>query len=270
MKLSFTTLGCPDWDLNTILTQAKQYGFQGVDFRGYQGTMNIYECPEFSDHIQETLEKFKKSGLQVSCFSSSVQLVSSEKSLQYAHEIKEYVRLCKLFGTRYIRVFGGSIGNMDRAEAKERAIEHMRQYTSFLQGSDIQLILETHDDWTACGDVASILNEVDDQAAGVLWDVHHPYRTLAEDPQETWDVLGRRIAYTHWKDSHPIDRDPGFEYCFMGEGDIPLQRIYSILSKNHYDGWFTLEWEKRWHPELQEPQEAFPQYVEYMRHLKPE
>ena len=39
MKLAFTTLGCPDWDLDTIISKAAEFGFDGVDFRGCRGEM---------------------------------------------------------------------------------------------------------------------------------------------------------------------------------------------------------------------------------------
>ena len=34
MKISFMTLGCPGWDLDTICARGREYGFDGVDFRG--------------------------------------------------------------------------------------------------------------------------------------------------------------------------------------------------------------------------------------------
>jgi len=39
VKLAFTTLGCPDWDLDTIISKAAEFGFDGVDFRGCRGEM---------------------------------------------------------------------------------------------------------------------------------------------------------------------------------------------------------------------------------------
>ena len=42
MKLSFSTLECPNWDLDTILAQTNRSGFDAVDFRGYKGEMAIY------------------------------------------------------------------------------------------------------------------------------------------------------------------------------------------------------------------------------------
>ena len=41
MKLSFSTLGCPAWPLDTILNRAKQYGYDGMDFRGCLDELKI-------------------------------------------------------------------------------------------------------------------------------------------------------------------------------------------------------------------------------------
>jgi hypothetical protein len=41
MELNFTTLGCPEWDLHAICAKGRDYGYDGVDFRGLQETMDI-------------------------------------------------------------------------------------------------------------------------------------------------------------------------------------------------------------------------------------
>ena len=37
MKRAFTTLGCPDWDIDTIAENARNMGFDGVELRGANG-----------------------------------------------------------------------------------------------------------------------------------------------------------------------------------------------------------------------------------------
>ena len=34
MKTCFTTLGCPDWDLDTVIRNGAAFGYAAVDFRG--------------------------------------------------------------------------------------------------------------------------------------------------------------------------------------------------------------------------------------------
>ena len=40
---------------------------------------------------------------------------------------------------------------------------------------------------------------------------------------------------------------------------IWLQAV-SLLKAGGYDGYYSFEWEKWWHPELAEPEVAFPAY----------
>lgn len=119
MKLAFTTLGCPNWNLETMIFRAVQYGYQGIDFRGYLGEMEIYRLPEFSTKLEETSDRFREATLEIPCFSSSVRLFteSKEERERYIEELKHYADLCEYFQTPFIRVFGGSIGELGREEA---------------------------------------------------------------------------------------------------------------------------------------------------------
>lgn len=268
MKLSFTTLGCPQWDLETIVSRAAEYGYDGVDFRGLQGQMNVYELRPFAADAEHTRRRFEDAGLAVTCFSSSITLVSKEREAQNIEELERYAELCSRFGTRYIRAFGGRLNGTDRSDALDAARSYMQRVEPILRQAGVKLIIETHDDWTRCEDVLDLLDGTSSDTVGVLWDVHHPYRMFGERPEQTWEKLGSRIEYTHWKDSLPEANEPGkFKYRFMGEGDVPFGDIHSVLRTNGYDGWYTFEWEKRWHPDLEEPELAFPQYVRYMRAL---
>jgi hypothetical protein len=51
----------------------------------------------------------------------------------------------------------------------------------------------------------------------------------------------------------------------MGHGDVPHDEIHAVLQGGKYHGYYSLEWEKRWHPEIAEPEVAFPQFAEYMQ-----
>jgi sugar phosphate isomerase/epimerase len=51
----------------------------------------------------------------------------------------------------------------------------------------------------------------------------------------------------------------------MGEGDIPIKECLSLLKARGYDGYVSVEWEKRWQPHLLEPEIALPQYAAALR-----
>lgn len=265
MKLAFSTLGCPDWDLPTIVRRAQEYGFQGVDFRGYLGEMRIDRRPEFSGDVGRTAALFREAGLDVPCLSSSITLLprSARRSQENREELSAYLGLCETFGARYLRVFGGSAGTMERAEALTAAVKSLRELLPEAEGRGVTLLLETHDDWVHAEHIRALMEAAGSEALGVLWDIHHPYRH-GEPPETTWSELGRWIRYTHWKDA--VGPGEG-RLCRVGEGDLPLRDFLSALRRGGYDGYLTLEWELKWHPELDPPEVAFPAYVRRMRAL---
>jgi hypothetical protein len=47
-----------------------------------------------------------------------------------------------------------------------------------------------------------------------------------------------------------------------GTGEVPVRRQIETLAKSGYAGFYSFEWEKRWHPDIAEPEIAIRQYAE--------
>ena len=267
MKIACTTLACPSWSLETILERFKQYGYDGVDFRGLGEELEIYRLPEFAGGAAETAKKIARSGLEVSAFSSGAVMFCADPAGREKHmaEVIQYGRLCRVFDAPMIRVFGGSVGAADPQEAVEVSVATLRQMSEAV-GEEIKLAVETHDDWIRSAGLAEVMKRVEVPNVGVLWDLHHPYRMAGESPQQTYDNIGQFTIATHVKDSRRTETGE-YEPCLGGAGDVPLAEMVALLREGGYDGYLTLEWEKKWHPELADPEIALPAYAEYMRKL---
>ena len=48
MRLSFSTLACPEWGLRQIVEAAATHGISGVDFRGLGPEIDITRLPQFT------------------------------------------------------------------------------------------------------------------------------------------------------------------------------------------------------------------------------
>jgi hypothetical protein len=46
---------------------------------------------------------------------------------------------------------------------------------------------------------------------------------------------------------------------------VPAYTAIDLLAKDNYKGFYGFEWEKMWHPEIAEPDVAFPHYAETMK-----
>jgi len=270
LKLAFSTLGCPDWALDTIIQNAVAYGYDGIEIRGVLQELDVTTRPEFTTQVRETLKKINGAGIEIACFSSSILMATldQKKEIEYLEELKRYAELCEIFGTPFIRIFGGKIGALAWDQAIDNAKMTLQKMIASIKDFNVKIIVETHDDWMSGDHFKALMEDLNSDKVGILWDVNHPFMFIGESPEETWEEAGKWIGHTHWKDSKiAIDTVMGFEPCLMGEGDLPHQQIYDVLKKGGYDGYLSLEWEKRWHPELPDPEIAFPQYVEYMKKL---
>jgi sugar phosphate isomerase/epimerase len=122
---------------------------------------------------------------------------------------------------------------------------------------------------------------------GVLWDTHHPWRFCGESFANTYRQIGRWVRHVHWKDSVHRDRHETSaeataaaqqaealmsghrhaDYVMFGTGEFPARECLASLVAGGYDGWHCLEWEKMWHPELEEPETALPPFPREFRAL---
>ncbi|MGE5126925.1 MAG: hypothetical protein ACM3PV_11585, partial [Betaproteobacteria bacterium] len=73
------------------------------------------------------------------------------------------------------------------------------------------------------------------------------------------------IRHTHLKDSKATGPKPeDRRYVLLGTGEVPVKEQVRVLAGAGYKGYYCFEWEKKWHPEIEEPEVAFPQYAKVM------
>jgi len=267
LKISFTTLCCPDWELETIIAKAGEYGYDAVDFRCLKREMAIYNLPAFSSRARETGARIEDAGLVISGFSSSARMFapSAEKRREHLEEVKRYAELCEIFGVEYIRVFGGKLQGTPLDEAIDISLDALAQMGE--AAGKARIVVETHDDWVNTDKLARLFEKVSAENVFILWDLHHPFRQAGEAPEHTYANIGKLTRYTHVKDSAPAPGG-GFRPTLPGEGgDVPLAEMVDLLVAGGYDGYLTLEWEKMWHREIADPEEALPAYAPFLRDL---
>jgi sugar phosphate isomerase/epimerase len=71
------------------------------------------------------------------------------------------------------------------------------------------------------------------------------------------------VRHTHLKDSRP--EGAGVRYVLTGSGTVPVRETVNVLAAAGYKGYYSFEWEKKWHPEIEAPEVAIPHYAKVMR-----
>jgi sugar phosphate isomerase/epimerase len=270
LPIAFSTLGCPKWDWQTILEQAYELGYAAIELRGIQGEMDLTRRPEFSAaRLKQSMRDLEALDLRISDLGASTRLHEPDSAKRAAQldEGKRFIELAHRLNVPYVRVFGNNwVKEESKQVTMERIVEGLRLLQAQAKGSGVEIILESHGDFTESPILKEILSR---SGVGLLWDTHHTVVSGKETPAHTYQQLSRYIRHTHLKDSKPEGN--GIRYVLTGTGTVPVREIVRVLVAGGYRGVYCFEWEKVWHPEIEEPEVAFPHYAKIMRgYLKDE
>src|ERR1700678_1808638 len=256
-RIAFSTLAFPDADLATAVSLGRSWGYAGVELRLIDGELIDPAMPaESRARVKRTLAS---AGLPAVAVDSSIRLTGDDPG----PELRQFLELASDWEAPLVRVFGGALrgaepGRRARLEAAARVLEEAVPAAERL---GVAIGVETHDAFSASAVVAELLALVDSAAVGAVWDSHHPYR-VGERAADVWSNLGPRILLAQVKDAGPDPaRADGWQLVLLGEGEVPVRDMLALLSDGGYRGWVSVEWEKRWHPEIAEPELALPQHL---------
>ena len=263
-KLAFSTLGCPDWSLDEVIAATQRYGYDGVELRLLDGEIITPELPQSERERVRTA--FADAGIPICCLDSSIRVATGVEPEQVAAEIRAFLALAAELGAPMIRVFGGE---WPAGRAEEQVFEAtaalLNSVAPDAERLGVAVVLETHDSLSSSHTVAEILRRVPSHAIGALWDTHHPYR-MGEEPDQVIDALGDRILHFHVKDARRNDAArTGWDLLLLGEGEVPVRDSLTTLLRRGYTGWVAVEWEKKWHPTIEDPEIALPQHAKLLR-----
>lgn len=267
LPIAFSTLGCPAWTWRKILDQAAQFGYAALELRGVQGEMDLPKSPQFTGaKLKESLQDLAALDLKISDLGASARLGEPEAAKRAAQldEARRFIDLAHKLQTPYVRVFGGKLGKDQTMQAAtELIIAGFKELHEHARGSGVTLLIESHDEFTTSASLLKILQGMNLPTAALLWDAHHTFTDGHEQPAETFKQLGKYVRHTHLKDSRPGEKDR--RYVLTGTGDVPVKETVKVLAASGYKGYYCFEWEKKWHPEIEEPEIAFPHYAKVMR-----
>jgi sugar phosphate isomerase/epimerase len=260
LPIGFSTLGCPSWGWMKVLDFAQQNGFASVELRGLSGTMDLPSRPEFADgQIEQSKKEIAARGLHIACVSSSANMhdTGPEHEKQLA-DARRFIDLASRLGAPYVRVFGNKLVGPQGA-AVEHIAGSLRELGSYAGPKNVTVILESHGDFTTSVVLQEILERAASPHVALLWDAHNTFVEGKEDPEVTVRQLGKYIRHTHLKDARLTNGQDN--YVLTGRGDVPVKRQVELLAASGYAGYYSFEWEKAWHPEIEEPEIAIADFA---------
>lgn len=259
--LAFSTVACPDWDIDRVIAAASEYSYQGVELRTFgTGSTRLASDPALSNP-EKIRSKFADSNVEITCLATSLALHYKDEfdRVQAMRAGKQFVDMAAKLGCPFVRTFGYQVypGEMVTS-AQRRIAERYRQLADYAEESGVQIIIENAGSFSRARELWNLTNEIDHPLVGVCWNVANA-AGIGERPAVSANVLHSRIRYAKLKDTE-IGEGTGF--VPLGDGSVEVERMVEIMRGIGYDGYFCFEWDKAWLPTLAEPEESLPKAVE--------
>jgi sugar phosphate isomerase/epimerase len=263
--ITFSTLACPDWKIQTVIEKAAEFGYDGIEWRGGGG-----------GHVQPNMLTSAKTVLRQACsdagllslaltaYTSFVSDSAKERQTN-VEELRRYVDLAAELNAKYVRAFLGELptGTTLDSSIYRRISDCLNTIVEYADRVGVKIAVEPHDNFVLSSDVAPLFPRAH-PSLRVIWDIGNAF-AAGEYPGEGFDLLRHHLAYVQIKDGK--GRDPNWRLCPLGEGDVPIHRALGLLLATNYRGAFSVEWEYAWHPELDPPETALPAALRTVRKL---
>ena len=260
-RIAFSTLAFPEASLATAVSLGRSYGYDGVELRLIDGELIDPRMPRPDRAaVKRTVDA---AGLPVIAVDSSIRLTDPEPG----PDLRAFVELASDWEAPLVRVFGGALSarEPERQRGLRAAAKVLEAAASLAQRAGVSIGVETHDAFSASATVGELLSMVDSPAVGAVWDSHHPHR-MGERPEEVYRNIGERLMLAQIKDAtRAAERADGWQLVLLGDGEVPVRDMLRLLARGGYQGWISVEWEKRWHPEIEPPEIALPQHLKLAR-----
>jgi sugar phosphate isomerase/epimerase len=278
-RIAFSTLAFPDATLAAAISAGRRWGYSGVELRLIDG--ELIDPAMSAERRAQVRRTLAAAGLPVVAVDSSIRLTGDDPG----PDLRRFLQLASDWDAPLVRVFGGDLdpppARQDRLRAAARVLEQAVPLAARL---GVAIGVETHDAFSASSAVAELLallsaDGVPSDLVGAVWDSHHPHR-MGETPAEVYANLGSRLLLAQVKDARRIggdqggsgfrlprsqqSPDEGWRLVLLGAGEVPVREMLGLLTAGGYPHWISVEWEKRWHPEIEDPEVALPQHLDLL------
>jgi sugar phosphate isomerase/epimerase len=247
-----------------VLTNAAQNGYQAIELRGILDEMDLPKCPEFSspESIRTSRQKLADKGVRVINLGSSANLhfADSKKRTDQLDHAKRFIDLAAKLDCPFVRVFPNDLpADQDRAKTIDLITSGLSELGDYARNTPVSVLLESHGKVIESGLLRQIMTNANRPNVALIWDVVNMWSVTKEPPAVVYAALKPFIRHIHLKDGKLVGDK--VQYTLLGEGEAPLTEAIEALRKGGYEGYYSFEWEKRWHPEIQDPEVAIPHYA---------
>lgn len=287
------TMGTPEYTVLEALRLFHDIGLDGAEIvvqDGYRSGIPV-DCPQ--EQLREIKETAEKLGLEIVALTPyNSRFNDLDESVREREEkaILRCIEAAEYLGAKFIRIYGGNYaaGDTDPDGKKWAALaESMRRLGDAAERHHVKLVIENHFNTMTVSAKQSIdlSREINHPAVGILYDQANLTFTGQEDYRTAIPLQTEKVYYMHVKDlkfkenqtgfvssdvSHPKEEERNVVTRIVGEGELDWPGILRMVHQHGYEGWLSLEYERRWHPDdIPDASIGMKRSAEYLRKVIP-
>ena len=292
MKIAGHTMGTPEYSLPEAIRFFSSIGLDGIEIivqtDGYRCAIGLDADTSETAAVKKLL---RENNLEVACLTPYLNLFNSLNEAERLAEcgrLRKVILLAETFAAPSIRIYGGKFvtGEMDEGGLKiAQLAKSMRECGDFAKAHNVRLCMENHFGTmtTTAEKSAGIARLIDHSNVGILYDQANIAFFPAEEFGEAIRLQAGRIFHVHVKDlvyreaagrlvcsevSHIKESERTVSSRIPGEGILDWPSILASLKKSGYDGWLSLEYERRWQTiDLPHAAEGMPRAFRYIKDI---
>lgn len=288
MRLAGHTMGTPDLTVEQALGLFASIGYEGAEVvwqDAYRSGVPE-DCPE-RDLVR--LRAIADGlGVPIVCLTPYMTAISSLEDEERERDIERFracINAAERLGATMIRTYAGTYrpGDGDREEKRHRTVDALRDLGTFAAAHGVVLAVENHFSTltVTARETVDLVAEVDSTGVGILYDQANLTFTHAEPWPEAVAIQRDWIRHVQVKDLEFTDPQAPFVASavasvsaaertvrsrVVGEGVLDWPGILRNLQDIGYDGYLSVEYEYRWHPQdLPVPEVGFRRSLETLR-----
>src|SRR5687768_4066619 len=173
MKFAFSTIGCPKWDFETLVLRAKEYGYDGVEIRGFLNESVLTAANVFLSDPAKVRRTFADGGLSICCLASSIAYAQDKKrDAQLAGDLKLFIETARAIDCPMVKIFDAQVlAGKSRSGVGIAFGDWLVPLADYAAHHDVTIMIENALSFRSAKEMWTIVDRLNHPSIGVCWDI---------------------------------------------------------------------------------------------------
>jgi sugar phosphate isomerase/epimerase len=249
MKVSFSTIACPEATLTHAAAMGEQAGFGGIELRTFGVAGSTFACEPFLTDPSKLRRTMSNAGLSITCIATGLAFdrpidpvlgrtfLDTEQSVRAA---KHAIELAAQIECPLVRIFGFELqGNETRKNGIARIVEQLDKALDACDRTGVKLVLENGGSFCTAEQVGELMDKADNVLLGAAYSVAVGQQA-GDDVATAIRTLGRRLLSIKVR-----DMADGAQVR-MGEGTVQNYQAMNAARAIGFTGPVVYELDRAW------------------------